>query len=154
MLQLEGFSKFDDDSVERVKIIAIVTAVTGKVHYRQDFLFSVGIQSLIHLPIHQNRLDSATWLRLKDQGSIGMAIILNPAGYFVDIFLLAREKLLLLVMLHGTFTQTEINRKITQCSWYIVRRGFFSRYGWFQQAYRLLYVRNCFIFLNFPLIFI
>lgn len=51
LFKFEGLSEFDDDSVERVKIIAIVTAVRGKVHDREGLLFAIGIGGLAFLPV-------------------------------------------------------------------------------------------------------
>jgi hypothetical protein len=66
LFELEGFPELDDDAVERVKIIAIVTAVRGKVHYRKCLFLAVLSGGLCLLPIYEDRLDPTTRLSLKD----------------------------------------------------------------------------------------
>jgi len=65
LLQFQSFSKLYDNSVKWVEIIAVITAIAGKMHYGQSFLLFVGTGWLIFLPIYQNGLHSTSWLSLK-----------------------------------------------------------------------------------------
>ena len=51
LFQFKSFPELDDDAVERVKIIAIVTAVRGEVHYRQSLFLAICVDGLVFLPV-------------------------------------------------------------------------------------------------------
>jgi hypothetical protein len=51
LFQFKRFPELDDDAVERVKIIAIVTAVRGEVHYRQSLFLAICVDGLVFLPV-------------------------------------------------------------------------------------------------------
>ena len=65
LFQFQRFPQLDYDAVERVKIIAIVTAIRGKVHYWQSLFLAIRIGGLALLPINQDCLDPTPGLSLK-----------------------------------------------------------------------------------------
>lgn len=65
LFEFESFPEFDDDPVEGVEIIAVVTAVAGEVHDGEGFLLSEGAVGLVLLPVDKNGLNAAPWLRFE-----------------------------------------------------------------------------------------
>ncbi len=153
LLQFQSFSQFDDNSVKGVKIVAVIAAIAGKVHYWQNLFLLVRIQSLILLPVDQNSLYSTSGFCFKNERLVWIGIILNPARYFVDVLLLTWEKLFIFVMLNCTFAWTEINKIVTLYSWYTFRRCFSFKKWQFPQIFSQHFVRNWYLWKNFPLFF-
>ena len=57
---------------------------------------------LVFLPVYQDCLYAAAWLRLEHQRLVRVHVVFDPAAYLVDVLFLPLEELLLLVMLDCT----------------------------------------------------
>ena len=108
LLQLETFLQFDDDLVERVEVVGVVAAITGKVHDGEDFLFA-GIVRLpdTFLPLRQDGLHAATWLGSEHQCLV--VVFFKPPVDFMDVFFLSGVGLLGLVMLEDGLAGAVLN---------------------------------------------
>ncbi len=134
LLEFERFSEFDDDSVEGVKIVAVVTAVGCEVHDGQRLFLAVRVAGLGFLPIDEHGLDATPWLCLEDQGLVGEGVVFNKGRNLMNVFFLSGEKGLMMVMCNGGLAGTNIKRMITQCSGYSDRRGTFFQEEWFKRG--------------------
>ena len=132
LLEFQRFAQFDDDSVERVKIVAVVTAVGREVHDGEGLFFAVGVAGLEFLPINQHGLDTTSRLSLKHQRLVGNRVIFDKGGNLMDVFFLSGEKWFMMVMCNGGHAGTGIKRMLTQCSGCIDHRVTFFQWEWFR----------------------
>ena len=122
-------------------------------HNWEYFIFFVLVLIESLLPINKNGFDSTSRLSFEHKRFIGLSIIFDIRGDFVNVFLLSWEELFLFVILKSAFAGTKIKGDFTQCSWCIFRKDFFCHEGQFSRFYLQVSVRNCFLCWNFTFYF-
>lgn len=150
LFKFECLSKFYYNTVKWIKVVSIVTAITCEMHDWENFIFFVLVLVMSFLPVDENGFDSTTWLGFEYKRFIGLSVIFDIRGDFMDVFFLTWEELFLFVILKSGFTGAEIKGNITQCSLYIFHRDFFCHWGQSKTFYLKHDVRNCYLCLSFP----
>lgn len=93
------------------------------------FLFFVLVLRVGFEPVDEYGFDTTAWLCFEDEGFVGIGVIIDKIGYFMEILFLSWEEGFLLVILDGGEGGAKNVRRITQCSWCTYRRGIFFSWG-------------------------